>query len=193
MLSPGAVVQWERVSQHESMEAGLAALHKFTDGGENPGCCWARVPGGDAHRIKFSCTQHDGCGVLVRLLATSSGIWLERARAVKHTGELNNYDRSNAALTREQKGSAREAVRYGGTASDIMKNHQLDELAKPDGKRKADDTGVEGATMTSFVLATPAHLTRLPAFMYLRAHSYLMWLHLHAFRDDRMHLAVTTL
>ena len=53
------------------------------------------------------------------------------------------------ALTREQKSAFREAKRYGGTASDIMKNHQVDELAKQEaggGKRKVgDDTGVEGA------------------------------------------------
>ena len=96
--------------------------------------------------------MHLDCGAKVRLVAKPSGSTvLERLRNVEHSNEINEYDRANAALTREQKGSFREAKRYGGTATDIMKNHQVDELAKlqkaAGGKRKLrDDAGVEGAT-----------------------------------------------
>ena len=73
-----------------------------------------------------------------------SGVHLEKSIGTEHSVELKEYDRENAALTRAQKLSFRAAKRYGGTSSDVMKNHQADELAKPGGKRKADSTGVEG-------------------------------------------------
>jgi hypothetical protein len=142
---------WDRVSVHDSFESGRAALALYDDGTKNPGCHWKREPGGSAQRIIFACSMHLDCGAKVRLVAKPSGSTvLERLRNVEHSNEINEYDRANAALTREQKGSFREAKRYGGTATDIMKNHQVDELAKlqkaAGGKRKVcDDAGVEGA------------------------------------------------
>ena len=141
---------WDRVSVHDSIESGRAALALYNDGTNNPGCNWKRAPGGNAQRIAFVCCFHLDCGAKVRLVATSGGrTALERLANVEHSKEINAYDRVDAALTREQKNSFREAKRYGGTATDIMKNHQVDELAKQEaggGKRKVgDDTGVEGA------------------------------------------------
>jgi hypothetical protein len=141
---------WDRVSVHDSFESGRAALALYDDGTKNPGCHWKREPGGTAQRITFVCSMHLDCGAKVRLVSKPSGSVLERLSNVEHSNEINEYDRANAALTREQKGSFREAKRYGGTATDIMKNHQVDELAKlqkaAGGKRKVcDDAGVEGA------------------------------------------------
>ena len=141
---------WDRVSVHDSFESGRAALALYDDGTKNQGCHWKREPGGSAQRIMFACSMHLDCGAKVRLVSKPSGSVLERLRNVEHSNEINEYDRANAALTREQKGSFREAKRYGGTATDIMKNHQVDELAKlqkaAGGKRKVcDDAGVEGA------------------------------------------------
>ena len=136
---------WERVSVHDSMEGGRAAIALYHDGTKNPSCFWKRLPGGNAQRIVFACSLHIDCGVKVRAVATpSGGSALERLSGMDHSDKINEYDRVDAALTREQKSSFREAKRYGGTASDIMKNHQVAELAKPGGKRSLD-TGVEGA------------------------------------------------
>jgi len=142
---------WDRVSVHDSFESGRAALALYDDGTKNQGCHWKREPGGSAQRITFVCSMHLDCGAKVRLVAKPSGSTvLERLRNVEHSNVINEYDRVDAALTREQKASFREAKRYGGTATDIMKNHQVDELAKlqkaAGGKRKVcDDAGVEGA------------------------------------------------
>lgn len=97
--------------------------------------------------------MHVDCSARVRLVTTTSdGTVLERLRGMQHSNEIEEYDRANAALTRAQKHSFCEAKRYGGTSSNIMKNHQMAELAKPGGKRKSDDTGVEGVKVGLVVL-----------------------------------------
>ena len=138
---------WGRVAgmTFDSMNAAREALCSYSDDGKNVGCYWKRVPGGEVWCIKYACTFHIDCPAKVRLIGdVVSGVVLEKSLGVEHSVELNEYDRENAALTREQKKSYREAKRYGGTSSDVMKNHQAEELAKPGGKRKADSTGVEG-------------------------------------------------
>ena len=127
------------------MKAGREALCSYNDDGKNVGCCWKRERGGLATRIKYVCSFHIGCPAKVRLIGdVAQGVFFEKLLGIEHSVELNEYDRENAALTREQKLSYREAKRYGGTSSDVMKNHQAEELSKPGGKRKADSTGVEG-------------------------------------------------
>ena len=204
---------WDRVSVHDSFESGRAALALYDDGTKNPGCHWKREPGGTAQRITFVCSMHLDCGAKVRLVAKPSGSTvLEKLRNVEHSKEINEYDRANAALTREQKGSFREAKRYGGTATDIMKNHQVDELAKlqkaAGGKRKVcDDAGVEGARpglerISERIAAMPtaamrnagslsAHSTALScmrlhaiAFVYIHTHTIV-----YAYMRIRLHAA----
>ena len=126
------------------MADGKAALQSFDDDGKNSDSAWTRLPGGDANRITYECSMHVACGVKVRLNVKSLGGSLERIVGVEHSSEINEFDRLNAALTKSQKKAFRDAKRYGGTAGDIMKNEQSDELKKPGGKRKADDVGVEG-------------------------------------------------
>ena len=138
---------WARTSlRYETMAAGRAALLSYSDDGKNTECCWSREGGGLATRIKYRCAMHLDCAVQLRLVGDkASGVALERSAGVDHANELNEYDRANAALTKEQKREFRDARRYGGTASDIMKNHQADALKKVGGKRNLVDTGVEGA------------------------------------------------
>ena len=138
---------WARTSlRYETMAAGRAALLSYSDDGKNTECCWSREGGGLATRIKYRCAMHLDCAVQLRLVGDkASGVALERSAGVDHANELDEYDRANAALTKEQKREFRDARRYGGTASDIMKNHQADALKKVGGKRNLVDTGVEGA------------------------------------------------
>ena len=132
--------------RYETMADGRAALLSYSDDGKNTECRWKREPGGLATRIKYSCAMHLDCGVKLRLVGdNTSGVALEKIVGVDHAIERNEYDRTNAALTKEQKREFRDARRYGGTASDNMKNHQADALDKPGGKRKLDGIGVEGA------------------------------------------------
>ena len=128
----------------DRMADGKVALQAFDDDGKNAESAWKRVPGGEAHRITYVCSMHVDCGVKVRLNVKSLGGSLERIVGVEHSSEMNEFDRSNAALTKSQKKAFIDAKRYGGTASDIMKHEQGDVLNTPGGKRKADDVGVEG-------------------------------------------------
>ena len=89
---------WDRVSVHDSIESGRAALALYNDGTKNPSCNWKRAPGGDAQRIVFDCSMHLDCGAKVRLVATPSGsAALEKLSDVEHSDQINEYDRVDGA------------------------------------------------------------------------------------------------
>lgn len=126
------------------MEEGKALLSKFNHNNLNPSCSWRAIAGGDRDRRKFRCGAHLACGVMVRLLEQDGKCKLQILAGVEHAVERDQLDRSNAALSREQKRELKIAMRHGGTASEVMKDAQAAALTEG-ARMHPSGVGVEGA------------------------------------------------
>ena len=137
-----------------TMEEGKIILSKFNDNNLNLECLWKAIPGGDRDRRKFACCAHVQCGVQVRLLGKDGKCVLQILAGVEHEAELSSTDRANASLTREQKRELKAAMRYGGTAGDVMKDAQAAAL-KQGARLSSSGVGVDGACVRSLPVCCP--------------------------------------
>jgi hypothetical protein len=126
---------------------------KFNDQGQNPSCKWHRVPGGEkGERESFRCGAHEDCTVRVRLLRKGDAFYMEKLKDTKHSSVRAEFDRKNAALTKEQKASFMLRKQGGSSASEIMKKDQQGAVtAGAKRKEGADATGVEGVPFGRFL------------------------------------------
>jgi hypothetical protein len=113
------------------MQSGEQQLKLFTDSGANPGAEWRRCAGGEATRKIFACAAHVDCPVRLRLVVADGNgkgdlvTMLQRQEGGVHAARIQEYDRSNARLSKKQKATFGEAGRYGGTPRQVMANTQV--------------------------------------------------------------------
>jgi len=105
------------------------------------------MPGGDTGRRMFRCGFHIDCPVKVRLLAKDGQVVRQKLLGVNHGTDIDEYDRANAPLTREQKREVKTSMRYGGSAGDAMRETQKQAVSA--GAKISDDVGVQGVLPSS--------------------------------------------
>ena len=105
----------------KSIPNALAWLTKkepepFTDGDNNSGGHWKRMPGGDTNRIVFQCAGHVQCPVKVKvqqgMLKFGNGPISFLHNGEQHAEEVQSKDRANARLSREEKAAADQAMQW---------------------------------------------------------------------------------
>ena len=124
--TPRKRAQWRRLLSFDSFQEAKTALLGFDDEGAVKSPAWASLPGGDAHRRTYQCIAHQNCKVLLRVAQHSSGEWeLRREASAVHSLLLNDKDRKNAALAREQKEMMKLAREFGGTPATVLAKLQF--------------------------------------------------------------------
>ena len=103
----------------EPMKEAKRALSTITDQGLVAKPSWTTLPGGDSDRRVVRCNAHEDCCVKVRIRIVLGVVSLCRNDA-EHSTVDNNYDRKNAALTREEKSELATARGYGGTPAMVV-------------------------------------------------------------------------
>lgn len=130
-----------------TFKGGIAALKKFDDNKQNPTCEWRRVGGGHAGEVaKFCCACHKDCTRVVRVKKmVSTGLVIIQAEGdSEHTEVVATHDRKNAALSKAEKKEIKKAMRYGGTATDVVAD-MADDAVKAGSAKKKKVGGLEGA------------------------------------------------
>lgn len=114
--------RWPTVASAEDWPAASALLKTFTDGGaiDKEHVHWKSEAGGGRARRHYRCFAHVDCAVRV-LWCLCCGKWeLRREPGTQHSTAIEDYDRTNASLTREQKVQLREAVKWGHGAGKAL-------------------------------------------------------------------------
>ena len=119
--APRKRAQWRTVLIVDSIKDAKAALLVFDDNGEVKKPSWRSLPGGDYNRRKFQCSAHVDCEVLLRFTLNQAGrVELQRAEHREHSSVVNDKDRRNAKLTRDEKAELMLAREYGGTPATVL-------------------------------------------------------------------------
>ena len=130
-----------------TFKAGVEALKAYDDNKQNPTCEWKRANGGNAGEVaKFKCACHKDCPRTLRvkkLISTGTVVIEEQADSV-HSDEGATHDRRNATLSKAEKKEMKSAMKYGGTAKDVVVEMAGQAVQQGSAKKKPTG-GLEGA------------------------------------------------
>ena len=154
--APRKRAQWRSVLLFDNFRDAKAALLVFGDEGAVKKPAWRALPGGEATRRTFRCVAHEDCPVMVRVAQHSSGVWeLRREVSAVHSAVLNEKDRKNASLTRDEKEMMTLAREFGGTPATVLAKLQFTAVKNGTAHKVSGEDG-EKSTLQGVHSSPPA-------------------------------------